>query len=633
MEEKEASSLSGLKRFFSPLGRREYWGEFNTVYVTAFYCLCALLVTYPLIAHMGEYITGKMTTDLPRAGIFSFWWIKKCLIERHVFPLSCDLINYPTGLSFYASDPLSSIAGMFLEPLFGFPGDYNVIFLVNLVGGALAGYFLVYYFTKNRAGALVGGTLMGFCPARFSTYIDGISDFVHFLWLPLYVLYLSKVYDRKGRVWDEVLSCGIILFMTFFANWYIGLFALLITVFLFVYRLFFVERTGAERVQLFKRSLLVGLVGVGLVFPFAVAQYVTVNWGSSGAGETMLSKSRAKRAALLRRNAADLTEFFTMGKSEEKNRFYPNHHLVYLGYLALLLAGCGLWHARRDRSVIFWAVVAGGFFILALGPTLLVNGEVIPPWALLNKKYLNLFGLFVKVVPGFKSTSHPYRFALIVSIALSVLSGYGVAWLLRKAQDDWRKFLVAAAIAMVGIFEYVMLSPLPAPLPYTKLERPLMYRMMARDKEQYAVLDVPLGLLEMPGSRGHKAYYPTSLFYVYYLTIHGKPIPYSLEGFQMELITGNSFMEHLQTMAETGDFTDEKFFLFGNLNEMMKRQYREVPDALIFQDLTRLRLRNYRYVILHRSLVSPEKASALGDFLGKYLGEPVKFGERWIYML
>lgn len=114
---------------------------------------------------------------------------------------------------------------------------------------------------------------------------------------------------------------------------------------------------------------------------------------------------------------------------------------LYVGILPLLWIGVAL-ALRPTRMVIFWAAVALVALLLSFG------------------RHTFIYGLFYLFVPGFQLFQSQERAAFIVSFALAVLTGYGLAALLDK-HEAWAEGLLnrihqrtglAAAAALAALF-------------------------------------------------------------------------------------------------------------------------------------------------------------------------------------
>lgn len=608
--------------------QKDYWKHFNTIYITFLYFLFTMIITYPVSLNINRLITGYFATDLPRTGIFSLWWVKKCLMEKHMFSLFIDKVNYPVGGVLYPVDPLSAIYALILSPFCRFPADYNLIFLLNVTGGALAAYFLVYYLTRNRLGAFVGGIILGFCPARFSSYIDGVSEFVHIMWIPLFVLYFFKLYREKEKDLDNILSCGILFFLTLFSSWYYGLFSLMLATTLFLYHLFWYPDTLKDKAGVVKKTILALSLGAILIYPFALSQQLTLKLEGSSKQADVLMRGSDKNYIFIRINSPDLLDFFPHGQGEATNRFFPYHQIVYLGLVAILLALTGCISHFRKGDVIFWTVLLLLFFALTLGPTLTIGNKCCHLWALANKKYLGFYALFSKFFPYFKVSNHPYRMALLINLSLAVLAGFGVTWITEKIKNSFVKTAIAVLIGFIIVIEYIFFSPLPRPFPFTVIEKPLLYRMMARDKEDYSIIDLPFKFIK---DEKLNVKLQANQIYVYYLTIHEKPIPCGWGVTYPFTTTGNSFLRYLLGLSDIESPTIVNFF--DSFGKMPLLELKAPPDYQVYDDIKKLKAQNYRYVILHTGLIPEENTLKFSKFLYKFLGDPVKQKDRWIYIL
>jgi hypothetical protein len=116
------------------------------------------------------------------------------------------------------------------------------------------------------------------------------------------------------------------------------------------------------------------------------------------------------------------------------------------------------------------------------------------------------YSYLFRLVPMLRAFRNPVRILEVVSLSLSVLSGYGLKILLQSTAARFGKVAAALVIAVCGaIFTYELL---PVPYPVTRWPvSPFFYRL-ASDPAEYAVVNVPLSDLEpmmMEPSIHHKA--------------------------------------------------------------------------------------------------------------------------------
>lgn len=113
---------------------------------------------------------------------------------------------------------------------------------------------------------------------------------------------------------------------------------------------------------------------------------------------------------------------------------------LYVGILPLVWIIVAL-ALRPARMVIFWVVVALVALLLSFG------------------RHTFVYGLFYLFVPGFQLFQSQERAAFIVSFALAVLAGYGVAALLYES-EEWAERLLSRICQGVGLAAAVALAAL-----------------------------------------------------------------------------------------------------------------------------------------------------------------------------
>jgi hypothetical protein len=155
---------------------------------------------------------------------------------------------------------------------------------------------------------------------------------------------------------------------------------------------------------------------------------------------------------------------------------------AYLGYIGLSLGFVALFSRRWHRQVIWWWVVGLGFALLAMGPQLQIDGQILDiplPYHLL-----------ARLIPAFAITGIPGRFVVMTGLALAMLAAYGLATLTHRLAgvEGWRSragcWLWLAASLLI-VLEYLAI---PIRLSSTDLDD--FYHQMAADTESYAILDI-----------------------------------------------------------------------------------------------------------------------------------------------
>jgi hypothetical protein len=241
----------------------------------------------------------------------------------------------------------------------------------------------------------------------------------------------------------------------------------------------------------------------------------------------------------------------------------------FLGYAVLGLALYGT--VKRWRQAGFWLLAACLYLFLALGPELMVNGQLYPgvpmPYRLVGE------WLLTPIV------RRPHRFNLFLALPVAMLAALGVAELLCRRPLRNKAFAVVVVLGALILFEY-------AQIPYRTMRpaTPDWYHQLAEEPGEFGLLDLPMH------PRGYDKWY------MLYQTIHQKPI---VEG-------------HVSRIPrEAYAFLDSTPFL--------KRLHEEnVMDpglADVTHQLQPLAEAGVRYIILHQKYGSDEQMAAWRDWL------------------
>jgi len=281
--------------------------------------------------------------------------------------------------------------------------------------------------------------------------------------------------------------------------------------------------------------------------------------------------------------SADLLGFFTptilhplWGQwAKQATTQFADINTVFLGYLAPALSVFAVVRYRRRLTV--WTVTVLTSAVLALGPLLHVNGRTL----------FDLDGLEVSVplpfiilhyLPIVQANRVPNRFSVLLTLALAVLVGFAVADLLSRVRRRPLVLGLAGLLAFLLVFE-----SLAVPLPLTDARVPDVYRQIASEPGDFAILQLPLGWRNSFGTLGAES---TQL--QYYQTVHGKRLlngnigrnpPFEFAYFaRIPIFKSITGLEMYQEVSP----------------EQREQDRRLAPEVAYFFDL--------RYVILHPAL-------------------------------
>ena len=111
---------------------------------------------------------------------------------------------------------------------------------------------------------------------------------------------------------------------------------------------------------------------------------------------------------------------------------------------------------------------------------------------------------------------------VMMHLAVSVLAGYGLAWLLGRIQSSWKRRLVGSGFALLALIEYASF-PISMPSVPVGKDFPQVYTWLAQQPGDFAILEIPLPTR------------PEEIFrdapYVYFSTYHWKKLVNGYSGF------------------------------------------------------------------------------------------------------
>jgi hypothetical protein len=391
------------------------WGQALLVYI-----VLTLVLTWPLAL--------RWTTDLPGGphkdgledayqNVWNLWWMKEAL-ARPTNPLITDRFFYPErpNLYYHTLSPINALLAAPVTALCGPIAGFNAVAFASCVLGALGMWRLAYDRTRSHPAALLAGIVYAFSPFHMAALIaDGQLQIVALQWLPFYLLFLLRTAEQGGR--RNILLAGLCLILTAWTDWYYTLFLLLFTAGYSMWRLLAREPDWPAR-----RALCARLAMVGGLFALGAAPLLA---------PMLIEASRATYMNVYpaddpERLVIDLLAFvlparlhpwwgaapWDWGVPIDVNRRF------YLGAAALGLALLGAWRCPAARR---WGAVALAAGVLALGPTLRVNGDstgVPLPYRLLAN------------LPLIRLSRQPDRFDVLITLALALMVAYGARALL-----------------------------------------------------------------------------------------------------------------------------------------------------------------------------------------------------------
>lgn len=559
-----------------------------------FYLGLSLLVTFPLLFHFLDHVTGAEQSDL-WAHIWGFWRTERSLITMHQLPYQVHFLNYPVGGVLYHVDLLNSMFMIPLKMIFGMVVGYNLLVLIQLVLGGFCMHLVARQFTKRTIPALLAGMSYAFCSFVITFPLaSGVSERLNIAWIPLFFFFLLKIL-KKPRIRYFILA-GITYGFAALGCWKYGLFVYFLT---FLFALFLIFRLPIKKlidrkgnpglISSYLRLLFTRLLPLALVCGLVVVPILLPATSSVQASSGLLHRESNLfwngKSFLNEMNMFDLRDLFLPQSSSLRVTYHWDllYQGAYIGFLLMLLSLFSI--PSRKTYSLFFVPAALLFLILTLGPTITLSPSSL--------RYDSLVYQFMaRTVPFFTSLHAPWEYILLCAFCLSAAAAIGLDFIITQLPGKLQIPFAAAVLVLVGI-EQFWVNPVPVPVPIAPVKVPEFYYTLAQDKDDYAVF-------EFPDYRDR-----TNLvyeMYFYYQTIHQKLIPYGINrGWTDEDPFWRSLRHYQRGISGT---------------------VLDVDPSLARASIKYLREHNYRYFIVHKYLLVKEKQAVFRSLFDELFGEP-----------
>jgi hypothetical protein len=566
-----------VRRDFSLLGMRMRGLGFHCLVIGG-YALLTVILTYPLVMHLNTHIPSYPSD--PGIGdtwvnMWGFGFIHRIVTESTHWSLFTDTIFYPRGVDL--TIPLVFGVGLPLAvsiPLVHFLGiivTYNLFIIGSFILTAYATFLLSYYLIKDTRAALLSGVIFAFAPYHMVRALAHLNILASGMLIPLYILLLIKTM-KNGYITNILLSSFILSSAVVF-NLYYAFYLCFLTALYVLYHIYFDDCRIHKKLML-KRLLFIALTTSTFCLPVGW-MLITHGWEDF---HSYIPRSISFQFG------ADLLAFFLPSSFHTVwgnlvRPFYLYHftggeteQTVYVGYAVLAFSLIAVLKAP-GKETRFWVLSALGFFVLALGPFLHINGHhTLDAYGIpisIPLPYLLL--LFIPLLQTLRVAS---RSGIMVMLALAILSAYGARQLLRRlGKKSGVGLLCLGLIGTSIIFEALII-----PLPLVDARIPKVYENIATESRYGGTLiDVPL----------HWALTK----YQYYQTSHGMRLLLGqAPRLSVELLTtyadSVSFMKLFKSPALIQDYEDR------SINR------RDILRFIEFFDLS--------FIVIHKDLLGSQ---------------------------
>ena len=519
-----------------------------------FYLLATLVMTYPLILKLrGNEM--PLTNDMYMK-LWDVWWLERLTETGQAFYHSQELF-YPIGLnlSYHPTSWTSTAITWLISQVISLFAAYKIMILVAVFTSAYSAYLLTLWLTKHRMAALLGGAIYGLAPYHVGDLQDH-PDLSQLAPIPFTVLLFLQSLSTGNLLLAA--GAGLMLGVVAWTGLYLFGFTVITLAVLFFYLALVDQRWRTKRFWM----TLATFAAASLIL-LAPRLYPVLK-----DSETLSYVIDEKFTAYTLQ--ADVLAFvippgtnplFTPLTGELSANFAKSesrHPSPYLGWVAIVaVMSAILWRKNRDE-IWAWSIIGAIFIVLSAGPVLRFNGQVFENIQLPASLLLNI-ELFRSV--------RPQLFHIGLLLPLAVISSYGFSrWFTHFDSRPLLMIRLASVLAFLIWAEYWI-----GQCPLSPLETSPIYAQLASDKDDYALIDIPMG-------------YTESKRYLYLQSLHERPI---VEGMSsrmppnaFEYIEANPLLARWQSLEAL------------NCAEFSNEDYALAVDALIAD--------NFRYVILHK---------------------------------
>ncbi|RIK25879.1 MAG: hypothetical protein DCC55_40360, partial [Chloroflexi bacterium] len=495
---------------------------------------------WPLAAYFTTHMPGNGIDD-PSLG-WNLWWVKQRLVDQlnaDIFRMGWMFHPIEINLAFYTLTPLNGLLSIPLQTAFGLIVANNVVLLSSFVLAGFGCYLLVldllrdwrrlegigegrFYFSVELA-ALFAGLIYAFASSKLFYAALGQYNIASSQWIPFCVLYVLRI-GRSAGLRAALRNSALAALFLIFQAWAELTYASFLILFIAIYFIWFATERLRSQFTILPFLLLAALFVLGIT-PFLWAMLPDMrtegDFFTSGGG---FSDSFS----------ADLAGYFVptrlhpwLGDWVATLPFSSDvGQQIFIGYSVLAIAVLGVIALLRNAQLTigkspvtihhspwFWLFNTFFFWWMTLGPRVRWMGQETPipgPFAL------------VSLLPFFNGNRYPSRYSVMLMLCLAVLAGFGLHALGGRTQNverrTWSGVLRSTfCVFFVGFF---LLEHLSIPLPLNDFRVPTIYRTLAAQPGDFAVLELPTGWRN--GARVLGRSDKLIMMQQWYQTAHGK---------------------------------------------------------------------------------------------------------------
>jgi len=456
------------------------------VIVFSFFII-ALILTFPLALNFKNSIPATDGGDASYF-IWNLWEFKHTIFDLHENPFGWSkLLFYPIGFS-QAATGYDNLYNIILSiPISFFTGNYvviyNILLLLNITLSGLGMFLLVLrHFSSNRKIAFLISFSFAFCPYAMHR-LFGHINLATIQWIPFFLIYFLQLLKTPNK--KNAFLSALFLFLIAISSWHYLIYLILVIIFFIIYRTFFEKREAIKWKNYIYALLIFFAISLILIIP-VVLPFIKASFAGG------VVKPNAEEFDLF---SADPLSYFTpsplylIGKKLIPLEIYASfsgnitESTTYLGIIeiALILLFISYWRRFKSEEKIKykkWIWFSTIFYLLSLGPHLKIIGNV---W-----RAVPLPMYFLLKLPLFSFARDSVRLNIFVLIGTLVILTIFLDYLSKNITKKIFKQLI------IFLFIAFFIERIMIPMPIKKMENDPFYNMLRQDKEQYAIIELPM---------------------------------------------------------------------------------------------------------------------------------------------
>jgi len=424
---------------------KKYSTFFTLVGTFLLFSLLAISITYPLIFHLADLVTGY-GDELVIASIQN--WVIHALMTNPLQLFNANIL-YPYSNTGALSDIFlpSSILAIPILKLVGQPiATFNFTFISSLALLGFSLYLLSYYLRKDYLASLLCGVIVIFSPAVLDKKIH--LQILSLGWIPLSIVFFL-IFMKSKQTRYFLLSCFFFVCQT--ANSFLPGYFLLVFYSIYVIFQWFYDKKSLA-IFFVKKNVAIILITFGLIVPLAIPYFQMSHQFHAVRDIRETIHFALQPEDLLYGN--DQTNLQPVLKGLSNRNHYPKNAEIKTGYLGAIFTLLTIFTTiftliniqKTSKLFKVWTTTAVFGLLMSFGPFLHISRLTIHKPFPIPLPYL----AFYYLAPGFQGFRNSARWEMLFILSMAIAISLVLNQLL-LGQKTWKK-LALYGVLFLGIF-------------------------------------------------------------------------------------------------------------------------------------------------------------------------------------